>query len=484
MLLGPTLGLWSATASPRMRAGALAGALWGAAFIGTLVTWMLELHVAAYVALVLTQTAFFALIGAGVAWLSPIGTVPWVLGAAGLWTIADALRARLPLGGFEWGGLGVGLAPVGLRSAAAIVGALGLTGLVVAVAAALARLGSGADLRRGLRTLAAALAALALTALLGALPWTSVAGEVDVAIVQTDDPCPGEFSVDCPNVRERTQDGLIAEGDNLSLTPDLLVWGEGTLRGDDPDDAGRLLLERVGDLEAPLLAGITSPVPPALFRNRNVMFDTDGRPQAYYDKRQPVPFGEYVPWRDALGWIGDVGRLVPSDMVRGVAAVPITLPEVVREDGAEVTLGTVVSWEVTFARLVRDAAREGEAVATLTTQASYGTAPVSDQLLGAAQLRANETGRAQIVAATTGRSAVLHPRGDMAGPTALFAADHLETVVELREGSTPYLWWGDAGALLLAALALGYAVFRRFEAAQSSGLRGEPPQRILERVGR
>lgn len=458
-VLGPALGLWAAGIAARAREGGLVGLAWGLAFGFTLFTWTLELHVAAYLALAPVQAVFFAALGAGVAWLAPLGAGWWLLGSAGLWTLVEALRGRVPLGGFEWGQLGLALADVPVRHAAAILGALGATGLVAGVAAGLAGLARTPGAWRGagpLRALAAAVAALVGLALLGTVPWTSPRGELDIAIVQTDDPCPGAFSVDCPNVRERTQDGLLEEGERLEATPDLLLWGEGSLRGDDPDDAGRRLLERTGAaLPAPLLAGITSPVPPDRFDNRNVLYTAEGEAVAWYAKRQPVPFGEYVPFRAQLGWIGEVGRLVPRDMVRGGEAAPLAVPD------ADAELGSVVSWEVTFARLVRDAALVGDAVVTLTTQASYGTAPVSDQLLGAAQLRAVETGRAQIVAATTGRSAIIEPDGSREGTTALFAADHLEGTIALRQGRTPYLWWGDLPAILLGAGAFGAAALAR-----------------------
>jgi len=458
-VIGPALGLWAAGVAVRPREGALTGFAWGLAFGFGLFTWALELHVAAYLALPPVQAVFFAAIGAGVAWLAPLGPGWWLLGTAGLWTVVEALRGRVPLGGFEWGQLGLALADVPVRHAAAVLGALGATGLVAGVAAGLAGLARTPRAWRApapLRALAAAVAVLVAVAVVGALPWTSPSGQLDVAIVQTDDPCPDAFSVDCPNVRERTQDGLLEEGEALSEAPELLLWGEGTLRGEDPDDAGRRLLERTGaQLPAPLLAGITSPVPPDRFDNRNVLYTPEGEALAWYAKRQPVPFGEYVPFRDQLGWIGEVGRLVPRDMVRGEAPEPLAVPD------TDAELGSVVSWEVTFARLVRDAALVGDAVATLTTQASYGTAPVSDQLLGATQLRAVETGRAQIVAATTGRSSLIQPDGRQEGVTALFAADHLEGTVELREGRTPYLWWGDLAAILLGAGAFGAAALAR-----------------------
>jgi apolipoprotein N-acyltransferase len=164
----------------------------------------------------------------------------------------------------------------------------------------------------------------------------------------------------------------------------------------------------------------------------------------------PVPFGEYVPLRDVLGGISDVGRLVPADLESGDDTSPVVL----RTDSTTARLGTVVSWEVTFARAVRAVARDANALATLTTVASYGRSAASDQLVAIGQLRAAEHQKSMIMAATTGRSALIDPVGRTTAVSALFEADQLTGVVPLRSGLTPYAVVGDAGIMLLAGVAL------------------------------
>ena len=467
-LAGAAVGLAAMARARTASRGALVGLAWGLGLAALLFRWTLELDPLAYAALAPAQAAFWAATGAGVARLASLGPGWWVLGSAGVWTLVEALRGRVPFGGFEWGQLGLATADLPVRHAAAVLGSLGSTGLVVALAAGLASLaasrGSWRD-RRSWRALGAAVGALAGVAVVGTLPWTTTHGDLHVAIVQVDDPCPDEFAVDCPGLREEIMRALAEGTEELQAQPDLVLWGEGALRGDTPDDAGARLVEAHGSLPAPLLAGTNSPEPPGGFHNRNVLYDPEGRALDWYGKRQPVPFGEYVPFREVVGGLADVGRLVPSDMVPGQDISGIRLPA---EDG-EVVLGSVVSWEVTFARLVRDAAAAGDMVATLTTQASYGTAPVSDQLLGAAQVRAVETGRAMVVAATTGRSTIIHPDGTRDETTALFAADALEGTVELREGATPYALWGDWAAIAVALLAAGAAAWRLRERRVAGG---------------
>lgn len=460
-LIGVAAGLAAMGGAGTARRGALIGFVYGLAFTGIVFSWTLELEVVAYLALAPAQAAFWAITGAGVAAARRVGPLGWTVAAAATWTLVEALRARQPLGGFEWGQLGLTAAELPVRSAAAVVGTLGLTGLLVAVAAGVVALVRERD-RGWVRASVPLLLAVAATAgvgLLGTQDWTEPAGELEVGIVQMDPPCPGEYAVDCPGLRETTLTRHIEGTDELDGDVDLLLWGEGTLRGASPMDAGADLHTRMGELPAPLLTGVTSPEGEGRFYNRNVLLDTDGTVVDAYAKQHPVPFGEYVPLRPLLGWVGDVGRLVPSDMVRG------TTPGLHEVPRGEAELGSAVSWEVTFARLVRDTARGSDAVVTLTTQVSYGQAPVSDQLLQAAQLRAAETGRAMAVAAATGRSTVIAPGGEVGEVTALFAGDTMTTTMELREGATPFLRYGEWPVIGVAAvLALVIALVARARA--------------------
>lgn len=234
---------------------------------------------------------------------------------------------------------------------------------------------------------------------------------------------------------------------------DLAIWGEGVVSAPDLEAGAAQVGDITSQPSPPVLLGVTSPASPGRFWNRNVLVNGDGEVLGVYAKRQPVPFGEYVPGREILGSIKEVGRLVPSDLRRGTSELPLML--------GDVGLGTVSSWEVTFARLVRDVAPGSEALVTLTSQATYGWEPVSDQLLRAAQLRAAEHQRSVIVAATTGRSVVIAPDGSRGPSTRLFAADLLVEDVELRSGATPYTRYGDIPVIALGVALLGSEVVRR-----------------------
>lgn len=431
--------------------GAVGAAVWGAGFFAVLLSWSVRFGPPAYVALVAVEAALLAPVGWVAVAARRYGRLRWIAAVTSAWILAEAVRARWPVGGFEWGQLGYVWSDAAWRDAAAVVGVLGLTGLTVGVCALVASLSWPEPLaapgarRRAL--LAALLAAVALV-VASSVWWTRPVGVIDIAIVQVDPVCIGPV-VECPDEDARLLARHVEATAAVTSRPDLLVWGEGALGAETPAASGRAAVDAGGRLPAPLLAGVTSPAGPGRFTNRNVLYDAEGDVVAQYTKRHPVPFGEYVPARALLGWVGDVGRLVPADLLPG--ELPGRLPV------AGTVLGTVSSFEVSFAREVRAAASGATGVVTLTSEVSYGRSAVSDQLLAMARLRAVELAKPMVVAATTGRSAVIDADGEQGPTTGLLSGALLSQPVRLRAGATPYALTGDAPLVLAACAALVWA---------------------------
>lgn len=457
IVIGPAVGLWSWAHAPSGRVGAGLGLLYGWSFSFLAFRWMLEVDVIAGTVLPIIQGCFWAATGAVAAQADRMRPGWWVAATAATWTLAEAARARLPLTGFEWGQLSMATADAPVRSAVAVIGALGLTGCLAAAAAGLAVLAFGRGRRSALPVLIGVLVVGAMVGL-GLVRWTTPASDLRVAVVQVDDPCPDVFAQDCPGYSAELLRGYIAGAQQLEQAPDLMVWGEDALFGADTLElVGTQLSRQTGDLPAPLLAGVGTPTGPGRFLRWAALFDASGRSLDGYAKRMPVPFGEYVPLRSLLGSISDVGRLVPNDLEPGQDASPVVLPI----SAGTARLGTVVSWEVTFSRAVRAVAGEANGLATLTTVASYGTSAASDQLLNAAQLRAAEHQKPMVVAATTGRSALIGATGTIEASSALFRADQLTGSMALRSGRTPYARAGDVPIVLVAVGLLLGAWYRR-----------------------
>ena len=174
LLAFPPYGLWwlapigvallaLACLGRRLRAGLGLGLLTGIVFFGPLLAWT-NMHVGytPWILLTLFQASYIALLGAAIAWMTPVlrrwlWSVP--LAISTLWVAQEALRDRAPFGGFPWGRLAFSQGDSPALSFAALGGAPLVTfvvalsgGLLVAAAMAMpSRLGGLAALERAAR---------------------------------------------------------------------------------------------------------------------------------------------------------------------------------------------------------------------------------------------------------------------------------------------------------------------------------------------
>ena len=104
--------------------------------------------------------------------------------------------------------------------------------------------------------------------------------------------------------------------------------------------------------DAAVLVNARTPGDDGQSRNTNLLYTPDGKLQGTYSKQHLVPFGEYVPWRDALSWLPEL-RQVPYDFEPGDTR---TLFHVGR---APVRVGDLLRVGVRAARARRRARRRG-----------------------------------------------------------------------------------------------------------------------------
>ncbi len=386
---------------------------------------------------------------------------------AALWVTWEQVLGSWPYGGFPWGRIGVTQSNGPLADVASWVGMSGLSFLVVFACAAAIELARGlrgaraalrARLPTALRTFAApALPAAVTLVLLFALPQfpTADAGSIRVGAVQGNGPA-GYFD-------ERTADAVLnaqlqATAPIIGEPMDVLLWPEGGVDSDPThDDVTAAVLDGLAErIGAPLLVSAVTQRGDEYF-NSSLLWEAGAdNPVQVYDKRHPVPFGEFVPDRWLYGALApDLVGLIQREWTPGTTA-PVFDVEGTR-------VGLAICFDVIFDDVVWDGARDGAEVYMFqTNNADFRGTSENLQQLAFARMRAIETGRAVVNISTVGTSQVIAPDGSEIAGLRADVAGHLLTDVPLRTGLTPavilgpwiqlLLGWGGLVVLAVAGL--------------------------------
>ena len=445
------------------RRAALLGLTTGLALFLPLVEWTATIAgPPALVALALLQAAFLALLGA---LLPGVLRLPgWPLWTAALWVLSEALRSRIPFGGFPWGRLAFSQGDSALTPLAALGGAPFVSFVVALLGGVLAW--ALLVLRRRPLTAVAALAGAVVAAVGGAaLVPLPVSGEpVQVAVVQGNVPRLGlgfnaQRAAVLANHAEATRELAADVRAGRVPAPDVVIWPENASDIDPFEDAAAyaLIEQAVQDVGVPVLVGAVLQGPGDGVSNTGIVWDPETGPGERYVKRHPVPFGEYIPFRSLVGQVTDKVDLVPRDFVAGTDVGVL--------DVGPVRVGDVICFEVAYDDLVRDVVTGGGSVIVVqTNNATFGRSGETAQQLAMGRLRAVEHGRAVLVAATSGISAVIAPDGRTVESAPVFTREVLSAQVPTRTGTTLATRLGAAPELLLAGLAVvaaGVGVRRR-----------------------
>ena len=114
-------------------------------------------------------------------------------------------------------------------------------------------------------------------------------------------------------------DKHLALAEQLQGHYDLIVFPEAALDTDpdqDPERAREARRPSPRNTAPAVLVNARTPAGNGENYNSNLMYTPDGTLQGMYSKQHLVPFGEYVPWRGALGFIGEL-RQIPYDFRAG-----------------------------------------------------------------------------------------------------------------------------------------------------------------------
>lgn len=388
--------------------------------------------------------------------------------AAPIWVTTELGRQYL-WDGFPWALLGysqVTVLPV--AQIASVVGVYGVSALLAFAAASVAAF---ALFRGRARILYPSAAALLIV---GCVTWGGVrlgssallhaGAPVRLAVIQ------GNIAQDDkwnPALRDVITDKYVAmTREALGAGATFIIWPESSTpfyfehdleRGGVirrlAREAGATLLIGSDQVEPMQAAAIRTP--DARYYNAAFLVQPDGQVGAVYRKMHLVPFGEYVPLKNLLFFVGPIVEAVS-------AFSPGTDPVLLPVEGH--LASTAICYEVIFPSLIRQFVDDGsELLTTITNDAWYGRSSAAYQHWEQAAMRAIEQGRYLARAANTGISGFVDPYGRVVEKTDLFEEAIVVGDLRFITNRTIYSRIGDLVAWLslvvtLAALA---ASFRR-----------------------
>ena len=434
----------------------LVGLAFGLAFYLQQVSWTsLYLGPVPWLALSVLESLFVAagglLITLAYRWVPRVSSSRWVrlvwlpLLVAGLWCTREAATGSIPYGGFPWGRAALSQSQSPFADVVSWVGSTGLGFIMVAIVAGViewVRLRGWQDIRAAIPVAVLVLVAILLPA------WpTTPAGEFTVASVQGNGPS-GYFDERAPgDVLEAQLEATEPILDDEGI--DVLLWPEG---GSDIDptrsEAAAEIFDSLSEqLDAPVVLN-TVTASDELFFNTSMLWRAGEGAVDTFDKRNPVPFGEYIP--DRPFW-----NMLAPDLIgliqRGYT--PGTNAPVFDVDGT--VAGLAICFDVIYDELVWEAARDGaELYMFQTNNADFRGTDENLQQLAIARLRAIETGRSVVNISTVGTSQVIDPTGRTIDALPADEQGAMVTDVELREGATPSVVLGGAVPLLIVLGAL------------------------------
>lgn len=387
-----------------------------------------------------------ALFWVAAAWASTMFR-PRAMGFALCLTVAELARGYV-LTGFPWALVGHIWIETPVAQLAALIGPSGLTLLTLCVAALLS---TGKP--------AAIVSALATTiACWGFGLWTLAQPDPEPreAILRLVQPNAQQQAKWDPDLANLFFNRLLTST-AVQPTPDLVIWPETSLP---------YLLDlhpEIADMIAE--AGHGAPVAIGMQRiegdrawNNLTVIGPDGTRAQSYDKHHLVPFGEYIPFGDALFQWANISAFA-SAAGNGYSAGPG--PKLLDFRGKLGRALPLICYEAVFPQDLRGTERP-DWLLQITNDAWFGTLAGPFQHAAQSRLRAIEQGLPLVRVGNTGVTAVYDARGRVTASLPFGTAGYLDTALPGALPATTYARFGEIPVLvLLAGLALTLSLNRK-----------------------
>ena len=203
--------------------------------------------------------------------------------------------------------------------------------------------------------------------------------------------------------------------------------------------------------------------------NSAFLVRSDGETGGTYRKMHLVPWGEYVPLKQWLSFVGPLVEAIGTGFAAGDEAT------LLRVAGHPVSVA--ICYEVIYPELVRKFVAEGsELLTTITNDAWFGTTSAPYQHFEQASMRAIEEGRFLVRAANTGISGIVDPYGRVLARTELLRPAALVGDARFLRASTFYGRHGDWLAYTATVVTLiVMAIPTRVKYLDADPRRDDPP---------
>jgi apolipoprotein N-acyltransferase len=370
-----------------------------------------------------------------------------------VWTAMEFGRAYL-FSGFPWVPLGnsqVTVLPV--AQLASVTGVFGVSALVAAVSAAVA----GVIVARAYRS-----AALVLLLVAGVGVWgyrrvqtntlTGTGRPLRVGLVQGNVDQGQKWNASVSDAV--LQQYLAMTRRAADQGAGLVIWPESStpFRFEDDVTGADAIRALAKTSRVPILFGSDQiewkmngrEVVPGRAFNSAFLVLQNGATGGVYRKMHLVPWGEYVPLKDVLFFVGPLVEAI------GTGFAPGTEPVLLPVNGH--ALSVSICYEVIYPDLVRRFVQQGsELLTTITNDAWFGRTSAPYQHFEQASMRAIEEGRYLVRSANTGVSGIVDPYGRVLARSEIFQPAVIVGDVRLLDGSTIYSRFGDVFAYAAAA---------------------------------
>jgi apolipoprotein N-acyltransferase len=381
---------------------------------------------------------------------------PALMAAPLVWTATELGRTYLLFNGFPWVLLGYSqVTTLPVAQVASLFGVYGISALVSCVSAAAAMwVASRSTRHRVLASCAVALLVLAAavwgSARVSRAEWTREGQPVKVGLIQGN--VSEEQRVAAQGTPEQAQRIIL---DNVRLTQqaigagaELILWPESAMTPylfEDFPDAAAAVRRVAREGRVAILVGSDQVVrgTPNRWYNSAFLVRADGTDAGFYRKMHLVPFGEYVPMKRLLFFIGPLVEAIGTGFDAGEN------PTVLPVNGHRISVA--ICYEIVYPALIRQFVLHGsELLTTITNDAWFGNTSAPYQHFAQASMRAIEEGRYVVRAANTGISGIVDPYGRVLERSGVFEQGMLVGEARYLEATTPYARWGDVFAYTCA----------------------------------